>query len=287
MEALTRFAPETRRLIVRGHTLVSLVAGHPQQPAIVMVHGWCHHPDVWLTTMAAFHTTHYCVAAGILGLGESDKPRDGNYGIFAQGEDMLAMADALGIDRFILMGQSRGGQIALALSGRIAPERVIKLVDVSGVVTGQLSWYMRTWMTLPIWLGAQHPAWYKLFRRLMAHPRLATCYYRPYMDDPRRFNADFSRREILRALQPEARYSNYACMQTMRATNVLPCLPDISAPTLILFGKQDGVVPVAQGYLASRHIPNADLVVLDRCGHYPMYEQPASYISNLRAFLTA
>src|ERR1044071_5113988 len=99
---------------------------------------------------------------------------------------------------------------------------------------------MHTCMTLPIWLGAYHPAWYTLFRHLMAAPGLATLFYRPYMDDPGRFAADFAQREILRALQPAAHYTNYACMQTMRATNVLPYLPQIRAPVLILFGKQDG-----------------------------------------------
>lgn len=287
MGALMRFVPEIRPLTIRGHTLVSLVAGNPQHPAIIMVHGWCHHPAVWLATMEALHTTHYCVAVGVLGFGESAKPRDGDYGILAHGEDVLALADTLGLARFILIGQSRGGQIALALSGGLAPDRVIKLVDISGVVTGHLSWYMRTCMTLPIWLGAQHPAWYTLFRQLASVPSLATLYYRPYMDDPRRFAVDFAQREILQALQPAAHYSNYACMQSMRATNVLPYLAQIRAPTLILFGKHDGVVPVAQGYLAAQHIPQAHLVVLDDCGHYPMFEQPTAYLSHLRTFLAA
>jgi 2-hydroxy-6-oxonona-2,4-dienedioate hydrolase len=73
----------------------------------------------------------------------------------------------------------------------------------------------------------------------------------------------------------------------MCATNILTCLPNIQAPTLVVFGRQDGVVPVKQGYLAAEHIPNAQLVVLDQCGHYPMYEQPEAFLNSLRQFLAA
>ena len=76
-------------------------------------------------------------------------------------------------------------------------------------------------------------------------------------------------------------------MQSMRATNLLPYLKHVQAPTLVLFGQQDGVVPVTQGRLAAQHIPQAQLALIDQCGHYPMYEQPERYLAHLNAFLAA
>jgi len=279
--------PEHRVLAIEGQRLACLVAGEPSAPPVLMVHGWAHYPDVWTSTMAALRADHYCVAVGLLGLGESDKPPDGDYSIAAHGRQTLAIADALGIDRFILMGQSRGGQIALAIAAQLAPARVIKLVDVSGVTTGRLSAYMRWIMAPGIWLGAKLPSWYPFLRWCFAHEALATRFYGPYMDDARNFAPDFAKREILRGLQLAARQTNQRCMQSMRATNLLPHLRHIQAPTLIIFGRQDGVVPPAEGRLAADHIPNARLVLLHHCGHYPMYEQPAAYLRNVQEFLAA
>lgn len=105
--------------------------------------------------------------------------------------------------------------------------------------------------------------------------------------DAKNYVPDFAKREILRGLQQSARRTTYLCMRSMRATNLLPHLEHVLAPTLVIFGKQDGVVPVAQGRLAAQHIPQAQLVLIDQCGHYPMYEQWAQYLESLQAFLAA
>jgi pimeloyl-ACP methyl ester carboxylesterase len=278
--------PERRVITLQGHRLVCLVAGDPNNPPILMVHGWAHYPDVWTGTMEAFQNAYYCVAVGVLGLGESDKPPHGDYRITAHGQHVLAIADALGIGRFILFGQSRGGQIALATAAQLAPTRVTKLVDISGVVTGQLTPYMNWIMAPGIWLGAKFAFWYPFLRWCFAHKALATRFYGPYMYDAQNYAPDFAKREILRGLQSSARRTNYLCMRSMRTTNLLPYLKHIQAPTLVIFGKQDGVVPVEQGRLAARHIPQAQLVLIDQCGHYPMYEQWEQYVESLKAFLS-
>ncbi len=54
---------------------------------------------------------------------------------------------------------------------------------------------------------------------------------------------------------------------------------------LIIFGQQDANVPVSDGHLAAQHIPDSRLVLIDRCGHFPMYEQTEYYLEALRDFL--
>ena len=60
----------------------------------------------------------------------------------------------------------------------------------------------------------------------------------------------------------------------------------ISAPTLILWGKHDVLLPPADGELLNRVIPNSRLIVLQKSGHIPQIEQPDEFNQALHAFLS-
>ncbi|MCA1554529.1 MAG: alpha/beta fold hydrolase, partial [Chloroflexi bacterium] len=62
-------------------------------------------------------------------------------------------------------------------------------------------------------------------------------------------------------------------------------LRQISAPTLIIWGKQDKLIPVRHAYRAARRIPNAQLVVFDPGGHLPMLEHAAKFNAVVSEFL--
>jgi pimeloyl-ACP methyl ester carboxylesterase len=64
-------------------------------------------------------------------------------------------------------------------------------------------------------------------------------------------------------------------------------LPRVSNPTLIVWGHEDRIVPVACGALYRRALPNARLAVLDRCGHLPPIEQPDAFARLALDFLGA
>jgi len=274
-----------KSVFVNDCHLVCLVVGDPSHPAIIMIHGWIQHPDVWLNTMHAFKKTHYCIAIGLIGMGESDIPSDRDYSIERHGRDTLAIANALGIERFILIGQSRGVQVALCIASQLAPERVLKLVDISGVVTGRVLWHMHWVIRLGVWLGYHLPFMYNFFRHILQIRKIAQLLYIPYIDNFKTVPRDFSIRELLRPLSPEKRVANYLSMKTMISTNLLSSLELVTAPTLIIFGRNDGVVPISEGYIAAEHIRSARLEILEKCRHYPMYEQPEKYIAILKEFL--
>jgi pimeloyl-ACP methyl ester carboxylesterase len=70
-------------------------------------------------------------------------------------------------------------------------------------------------------------------------------------------------------------------------TDLRSHLGNLTSPTLVIFGKQDGVVPVEQAYEFKEHSPSAQLVVFDDCGHFPMYENFDPYIASVENFLKA
>ena len=87
------------------------------------------------------------------------------------------------------------------------------------------------------------------------------------------------------AFNKEIAHSTPRAWDSLNATDLTPQLKNISAPTLVIFGKQDGTVPVSQAHLFKEQLPTAQLVVIDQCGHFPMYEKFDEYITPVQRFL--
>ncbi len=138
-----------------GHTLRYALAGSPEKPPILMIHGYDSSHHVWRTTVPTLETDMYCVAIDLLGHGDSSIDRNGDYSIEAQGRRVLALADKLGLDRFSLIGHSMGGQTALCIASMLAPGRVDKVVDVSGVVSARLTAFVERTVFRPWRLRAK------------------------------------------------------------------------------------------------------------------------------------
>jgi 4,5:9,10-diseco-3-hydroxy-5,9,17-trioxoandrosta-1(10),2-diene-4-oate hydrolase len=64
-------------------------------------------------------------------------------------------------------------------------------------------------------------------------------------------------------------------------------LPSITKPTLIVWGRQDPVLPVAQAYVGGEQIPDTRLYLFDRCGHFPQLEYPTAFNHLVETFLSA
>ena len=59
----------------------------------------------------------------------------------------------------------------------------------------------------------------------------------------------------------------------------------VKSPTLVVWGKQDGLVPLAHGEAYRAAIKGAELTVLDQCGHAPQLERPAEFVALVEGFL--
>jgi pimeloyl-ACP methyl ester carboxylesterase len=87
------------------------------------------------------------------------------------------------------------------------------------------------------------------------------------------------------AIQPGSHIPSYRAAQGIRACDMSSYLANIACPALIVFGKYDGIVPLSDGELAHKLISDSQFVVIDNCGHYPMYENPDEYLAELTRFL--
>jgi pimeloyl-ACP methyl ester carboxylesterase len=119
-----------RDVQARGMRFHVAQAGPPDAPPIVLSHGWPQHWWLWRHVIPQLATDRRVYAWDLRGLGWSDAAPDGDYTKHAMADDLLAVMDALGVERAGLVGHDWG-----AFSGMIAcvkaPERFTGFVSCS------------------------------------------------------------------------------------------------------------------------------------------------------------
>ncbi len=259
--------------------------GSPSNPPVILIHGIMSHRGVWTRTLETLKNNFHCIAIDQLGFGDSDKPKDGDYTIAKQAERALKIADHFGFEKFNLIGHSMGGQVSTYLAATLAPQRVHKLISVDGVVTGKLSNKTQSTRRM-VTMAEKIPALYSYGQKLcdrwkdFAYWNFDAWFYK-IKELP--FEAwELDRRM---ALNPEIALSTPRAWDSLNATDLTPMLKHITAPTLVIFGNQDGTVPVSQAHTFKQNLPAAQLVIIESCGHFPMYEKFDEYIKPLTDFL--
>ena len=270
---------------IDGNRIAYTEAGSSSNPPIIFLHGIMSHRGVWTRTIDSLKNDFHCIAIDHLGFGDSDKPKDGDYTIAKQAERALKVADHFGFDKFALIGHSMGGQIATYVAAILAPQRVTKLVSVSGVVTGQLSDHSQNVTRRLVALCETFPALYMSSRLFSEWKPYAYGIYRSwfYKMDALPFESWKTDRHY--AANPEIARSTPRAWDSLNATDLTPALKNIAAPTLVIFGNQDGTAPVSQAHVFKEQLPAAQLALIDDCGHFPMYEKFDEYFSPLGKFL--
>ena len=267
--------------IVNGQRIAATLAGDPKNPPIFLIHGWMSHRGVWRQTIPMLESKYYCIAPDLLGFGNSEKPADGDYSIQMQGQRIIAIAEALGFRKFHLVGHSMGGQIAMCIASMLAPERVEKLVSVAGVVTAQLAEPVEKYFLRLVQIGRDHP-WIYRANRAFIHNRLYVHWaFRPWFYDVKRVPlADYAvDRNVI--ANPACHISVYEASKAIHALDISKHLHKVKAPTLLIHGESDATVPVEQAYIAQTAIPDNNLAILKKCGHFPMYEKTGQYLKAL------
>jgi pimeloyl-ACP methyl ester carboxylesterase len=271
------------KIEVDGYQIAYIEAGSKSNPPILLIHGLMSHCGVWTSTVDTLKDNFHCIAYDQLGFGESDKPKDGDYSISKQAERTLKIADHFGFDKFIVVGHSMGGQVATHLAS--TSQRVSKLVSVDGVVTGKLSNRTEHLNRLLVVAADKFPALYNLAFILSKWKPYACWAFQVWFYKIKEIPFNSWELDRRKAMNPEGAHSALKAWNALNAADLTPILGNIAAPTLVIFGAQDGTVPIEQAYLFKKKLPAAELVIIDQCGHFPMYESFEAYIEYLQRFL--
>ncbi len=103
---------------------------------VVFVHSLAGNSTHWAVQLAHLRRDRRAVALDLRGHGRSEPPKNGDYTIAAMAGDIAAVVDTLGLGRFVLVGHSMGGGVALAYAGA-HPDRVAGLVLVDPIGDGK------------------------------------------------------------------------------------------------------------------------------------------------------
>ncbi len=99
-------------------------------PPLMFLHGWCDSSATWDATLAAFSGGHRCIAPDMRGHGQSGLPVDHSYTLEALSGDAVAICEAAGVSRPVVVGHSFGGVLAAEIARRFpAFPRAVVVVD--------------------------------------------------------------------------------------------------------------------------------------------------------------
>jgi pimeloyl-ACP methyl ester carboxylesterase len=248
---------------------------------IVLLHGTSaslHTWDGWARSLAAQRRVIRIDLPGFALTGPH--PRD-DYSMAAYVRFLRALTDRLGVQRFVLAGNSLGGQIAWSAAAAM-PERVerLVLVDASGYPPERLS----TKQDIPLGFRiAANPLLQPVLRNTLPRAVVESSVRNVY-GDPSRVTPelvdvyyDMALREGNRRALSERLRQGYTADVTQ--------LAGLRMPTLILWGGKDRLTPLEFGQWFARDIAGSRLVVFDDLGHVPHEEDPRRTVAEVARFL--
>jgi pimeloyl-ACP methyl ester carboxylesterase len=246
-------------------------------PAIVLLHGTGASLHTWDAWAGALRPHFRVIRMDLPGFGLTGPNREDDYRIDAYVAFVEAFRSKLELDGFALAGNSLGGQIAWSYA--VAhPERVkaLVLLDPSGYPIDRPALVFRL---------ARIPGMSWLMTKLDPGPitekTLRDCY-----GDPRKITPALVERYRKLALR-EGNRRAFVARVARRGWDRSADIAKVRAPTLILWGAQDRLIPVAHAHRFERAIPGARLIVYDGVGHVPMEEIGERSAADAEAFLSA
>jgi pimeloyl-ACP methyl ester carboxylesterase len=250
-------------------------------PPVLFVHGLSGCWQNWLENIPHFARTHRVIAVDLPGFGASPMP-PWELTIPAYGRFVRDFCERVGIDRGSLVGNSMGGFIVSEVA-ITEPERVddLTLVSAAGITWARAR---REPAVMVARVGrAAMPALLKLQNSSMRRPRLRRAAFQGVFHDPQAL-----RREMLwENFVPAMKSPGYLdSMKNLVGYDIRDRLEEIGVPTLIVWGRNDRVVPIPAAFAYQKRIgENAELIVFDRCGHVPQIERPVRFNRVLEKFL--
>jgi 2-hydroxymuconate-semialdehyde hydrolase len=263
-------------------------AGEGHDEAMLFLHGsgpgvtaWSN----WQFALPALGESYDCLASDLVGFGRSEHPENPPQGMDAWLETWIGqtieLLDALGHERAHLVGNSMGGAIVLHLAHRY-PERVGRMVHMGTIgpphrITRQLD---------GIWGFYDNPTEERMVEVINW-----------FAYDPKAAVGEdlegIAQMRLEAAMQPEVRRSFEAMFPPPRQRHLDDLEPPVKAlhqmdhPTLVIHGRDDGIVPLETGMYLLQHLPKVQLHVFGQCSHWTMIEYKDAFNRLLGDFFEA
>lgn len=250
---------------------------------IILLHGLGMSGFTWRHIAPELAATHRVIAIDLKGFGRSDKPLDAAYSARDQAHLIAAFVEQKQLEQITLVGHSFGGVVALLTALELkdrAPDRVARLVIIDAPALPQKFADAAMLVSAPLlpdaFLGTAPPE--MLIRgalKLSRHPRRP-----PPEEDIKEYAAALT--------DAGGRHALVATAQGIMSNETkawADAYRRLDQPALLIWCRNDDIVPIATGRKLARILPHASLTVLTSCNHIPQDERPAAVLSALQQFL--
>lgn len=227
----------------------------------------------WAGVMPAL-AQHFCVIApDIAGFGFTEFKADSKYDIKLWVRHLLGIMDALDVDKASFVGNSFGGALAIGLALH-APQRVERLV-LLGTPAGE---FEQTPGLRSAW--EYEPTLENMERTMRLFPFDQSIISEAMVRGRYEASARPGAQDALRKLIPRPNAEGPTIVKGFPQASVAK----IEAPTLVLHGREDRVVPPQCGFLLAQSIPRAELHLFGQCGHWVQTEHRVRFLQLVRDF---
>ena len=282
-ELKARWARPPSRFIAVGGMQVHLrdEGPHDDPAPIVLLHGTSASLHTWDGWAHALRERRRVIRFDLPGFALTGPNPANDYSIDAYVSFVKSVMDQLGVRRFVVGGNSLGGQVAWATAAAL-PDRVTGLILVDA--TGYPPESMTTKQSIPLGFRIAATPGLRLLAQYTLPRGIVERSVRNVYGDPSKVTPELVDLYSAMTLREGNRKALGRRIEQGYTGDVAQ-LKNIKVPTLILWGGQDRLVPPELGQRFARDIAGSKLVVFDNLGHVPQEEDPAGTVAEVRRFL--
>ncbi|MFI7539226.1 alpha/beta fold hydrolase [Streptosporangium sp. NPDC049376] len=257
-------------------------SGEESHETVILLHGGgpgANAGSNWSSFIPALSDDYHVVAPDLVGYGRTDHPEDMPGSLTGwmrmRVEQVLALMDVLGVERAHLVGNSMGGALAMHLV-MTAPDRFAR-ISLMGSAGGHSQPTPEVMRMVSFYKDPTISALENLTRWFV------------YDEDALgRSISEITETRYKEVMRPEVRRSFERFFSSSPAEMAVPpsALRRMPHPFLIVHGREDRFVTPDSSVFLQQHLPNAQLHVFPKCGHWVQIERTAQYAALLRGFLT-
>lgn len=251
--------------------------GSKEKPAVILLHGFGSSLQTWDAWADRLSAGYRVIRFDWPGFGLTGPDPTGDYSDKRGVAIVLALMDRLGIERASLVGNSMGGKIAWKFAAAHA-DRVDQLILISPDGFASPGFEYGKKPSLPFTVRLLPYVLPTVLLRMSLAPAYA---------DPRSLTEDTVTRYRDLMLTPGNRAAMVDRMGQAMLEDPVPTLQRIRAPTLLLWGEKDAMIPFSNATDYLRAIPNATLAALPNLGHVPFEEASEISLRPVLHFLAA
>jgi pimeloyl-ACP methyl ester carboxylesterase len=277
---VARWAPPPSDFIdVQGQLVHLRDVGPRDDPLpIVLVHGTSASLHTWDAWAKALQSQRRVISFDLPGFGLTGPSAAADYRPETQTRFVLDLLDALKVQRFVIIGNSLGGEIAWR-AALMAPERVDRLVLIAAA--GQRFEPKQ----VPLgWVIARLPVIGRVGEWVLPGAMVAEGLVAVY-GDPDKVTPELVDRYFEMTVREGNRRALSQRLQQYEFGADAERITGVKQPTLILWGGRDRLIPLAAGQQFERDIAGSRLVIFDALGHVPHEEDPAALLAVVKPFL--